>query len=179
MYCGKNKTALTSQRQIAQALLQLLDELPYSEISVSAICKRASVSRQTFYSLFESKENVITFALRNECCYAPQMEKERDSLTFRQVCGGFSRYITGHAQILSVLSRHDLMPLLRSVLREDFTLCLSSSVPCCEELQPYLIDYMAAGITSIAETYIRTGERLGTEGLEEVIYLLMRGEFLR
>ena len=179
MYCGNNKTALTSQRQIADALLQLLGEQPYGSISVSSICKRAEVSRQTFYSLFQSKENVITFALRNDCCYSGAEQQDACRRSFQQTCGGFSQYIIGHASILEVLSRHDLMPLLRSVLREDFSLCLSPAGQCCQALQPYLIDYLAAGITSIAETYIRTGETASPEALEGVIYMLLRGSYFK
>ncbi len=179
MYCGNNKTALSSQRQIAEALLHLLDEQPYSAISVSAICKQADVSRQTFYSLFQSKENVITFALRNDCCYAPAVKEDACAYSFRQICGGFSQYIIGHAGILEVLSRHDLMPLLRSVLREDFSLYLTAEGQCCQALQPYLIDYLSAGIASIAETYIRTGETASPEALEGIIYMLLRGEFYK
>lgn len=180
MYCGNNKTALASQRQIAEAMLRLLDEQPYGDISVSAICKQADVSRQTFYSLFQSKENVITFALRNDCCYAAAERPDAcGAYTFRQMCGGFSRYIIGHAGILEVLSRHGLMPLLRHVLREDFSLCLAAEGQCCRALQPYLIDYLAAGITSIAETYIRTGETASPEALEGIIYMLLRGEFYK
>ncbi|MBR1585360.1 MAG: TetR family transcriptional regulator [Clostridia bacterium] len=177
MYCGNNKTALASQRQIAEALLHLLDERPYGDISVSAICKQADVSRQTFYSLFQSKENVITFALRNDCCYSGIVAEGGCHYSFQQMCGGFSQYIVGHAGILAILSRHDLMPLLRHVLREDFSLCLASEGQCCQALQPYLIDYLAAGITSIAETYIRTGKTASPEALEGIIYMLLRGEF--
>ena len=83
MYCGNNKTALTSQRQIAEALLRLLEEQPYGGISVSAICKQADVSRQTFYSLFQSKENVITFALRNDCCYSAMVQDSGCSYSFQ------------------------------------------------------------------------------------------------
>lgn len=179
MYCGNNKTALSSQRQIAKALLDLLDEQPYGAISVSAICKQADVSRQTFYSLFQSKENVITFSLRNDCCYSGMVSEESCRYTFQQMCGGFSQYIVSHAGILEVLSRHDLMPLLRRVLQEDFSLCLTAEGRCCQALQPYLIDYLAAGITSIAETYVRTGEAASQEALEGIIYMLLRGEFYK
>ena len=179
MYCGNNKTALASQRQIAEALLQLLDGQPYGDISVSAICKQADVSRQTFYSLFQSKENVITFALRNDCCYSDRTHEEARPCSFQQICGEFSQYITGHATMLELLSRHDLMPLLRTVLREDFASCLSPAGQCCRALQPYLVDYLAAGITSIAETYIRTGKSASREALEGIIYMLLRGEFYR
>ena len=63
MYCGNNKVALSSQRQIAQALMQLIDEKPYQDITISELCKTAGISRQTFYTLFTSRENVVTFTL--------------------------------------------------------------------------------------------------------------------
>ena len=179
MYSGNNKTALASQRQIADALLSLLETQPYASLSVSAVCKQASVSRQTFYSLFQSKENVITFALRNDCCYSDLVQGDPCRYTFQQICAGFSQYIISHAGILALLCRNDLMPLLRRVLREDFSLCLSPDGQCCPALQPYLIDYLAAGITSIAETYIRTGKSASPEALEGIIHMLLRGEFYR
>ena len=177
MYCGNNKTALASQRQIADALLSLLAEQPYASVSVSAICRRANVSRQTFYSLFQSKENVITFTLRNDCCYSGPVTAQDCRVTFRQVCGGFSRYIVRHADILKVLEAHDLMPLFGAVLREDFAGCLSPEEPCAAVLRPYMINYLAAGIASIAETYVRAGTMESADELEEVIYRLLRGEY--
>ena len=60
MYCGTNPTALLNQRQLAQALFRLMEQKPFSAISVSELCRAASISRQTFYSLFDSKESVVT-----------------------------------------------------------------------------------------------------------------------
>ena len=59
MYCGNNKIALASQKQIMNAFLNLLEMQSFSNISISKICNEAGVSRQTFYKLYESKENVI------------------------------------------------------------------------------------------------------------------------
>ena len=181
MYCGNNKMALASQRQIADALLSMLEEMSYGDISVSAICKRADVSRQTFYSLFQSKDNVITFTLRNDCCYSADVQQSpcECEAAFRQVCGGFGRYIIQHANVLALLTRHDLMPLLRTVLREDFSKCPSLNVLYEPSLEPDVIDYLASGIASIAETYIRTGQSADPHQLEDIIYLLMHGKYYR
>ena len=66
MYCGCNKTALASQRQIAAAMLELLREKPFDQISVCEISKASGISRQTFYTLFSSREEVISFILREK-----------------------------------------------------------------------------------------------------------------
>ena len=176
MYCGNNKTALASQRQIADALFALMNEQPYGSITVSAVCKRADVSRQTYYSLFQSKDNVITFALRNDCCYSAAQEPACP-LSFREMCGKFSRYIIQHADMLEVLSRHALMPLFHAVLREDFSACLTLAGACGEKLKPYVNDFLAAGIASAAETYVRSGKNANAQELEEIIYCLLRGEY--
>ena len=80
MYEGCNKTALTSQSAIADALLSLMEEKPYTRISVSEICKSAGVSRQTFYTLFESKDNVIAFELERKYCFRPEEHLLQDNL---------------------------------------------------------------------------------------------------
>lgn len=35
MYCGSNKTAMASQRQIAEAMMRLIQEKPYAQITIS------------------------------------------------------------------------------------------------------------------------------------------------
>ena len=71
MYCGTNKTALQSQRQIANAMMALLGQKPFAQITVSEVCKAAGISRQTFYTLFTSRENVMVFTLQSRACCAP------------------------------------------------------------------------------------------------------------
>ena len=56
MYRGNNKTAITSQEMIAEACYGLLEKKSLADIRISELCQLAKVSRQTFYSLFQSKE---------------------------------------------------------------------------------------------------------------------------
>ena len=49
MYTGDNKTAVLSQQLISDALLSILEEKAFEDISISELCKKAQVSRQTFY----------------------------------------------------------------------------------------------------------------------------------
>ena len=74
MYKGSNKSALLSQKLISEALLRLLESMPFNDISVSDLCREAQVSRQTFYSLFGTKENVVIYELSHNCCYLPDKD---------------------------------------------------------------------------------------------------------
>ena len=100
MYCGSNHTARLSQRQLAEALFRLLEEKPFSAISVSELCRAAAVSRQTFYSLFDSKENVVAFSLTERCCYSPERRQGSGCGTLRQMCADYSEYLHDHADVL-------------------------------------------------------------------------------
>lgn len=56
--CTTEKTA-HQQRQLEQAFLSLSLELPYDDITISEICRRAGLSRKIFYRLFERKSDVL------------------------------------------------------------------------------------------------------------------------
>ena len=46
---------------ISQALLLLMQEMPYSKISVSDVTAKAGVNRSTYYRHFYTKEDIIRF----------------------------------------------------------------------------------------------------------------------
>ena len=55
----KNRNALRSKRLLAQALSELLLELPYPKITVAAITRRADLNRGTFYAHYESVDDLM------------------------------------------------------------------------------------------------------------------------
>ncbi len=63
MYQGKSAVAARSQRWIANALVELMEDMPFRQITVKDICEKSGLSRQTFYNLFDSKEQVLRFRL--------------------------------------------------------------------------------------------------------------------
>ena len=80
MYCGNNKTALQSQKQTADAMMALLSEKPFSQITISELCREAGISRQTFYSLFTNRENVMVFTLQEQYCEGLELSSGGRSL---------------------------------------------------------------------------------------------------
>ena len=175
MYCGSNKTALLSQQQLSEAMFRLLERKPFSAISISELCREAEVSRQTFYSLFESKENVVTYTLMDQYCYDPGMEAEGGCGTLRQLCAGFGEYIRTHAKLLQLLVDNDIIYLLYDGFYDSFMDCgcfLGGMTP---EVRAYAADFMAGGFASIARTYVRAGAGTDGELLNDLIYSLFNG----
>ena len=53
-----------SKQHMSEALLGLMAERPYREISVVDICERAMVHRTTFYAHFEDKNALFRYVLQ-------------------------------------------------------------------------------------------------------------------
>ena len=50
---------------ITEALLSLLEKKEYKDISITEICKKAGVTRMSFYRNFESREDILFKKVRN------------------------------------------------------------------------------------------------------------------
>ncbi len=120
MYCGCNEKALTSQRAIACALLELMEHAPYADISISALCRAAGISRPTFYSLFGSKDDVVSYILRESHCYAPEPEA---GSCLRSFCLSYSRYITRQRHFLTLLVNNGVGHLLYQSIFDSLMDC--------------------------------------------------------
>lgn len=77
MYSGKNQTAVRSMQWLDGALFRLLKTEKYAKITVKDICEEADLSRQTFYQMFCSKDEVMEYHFSN--LFAG----------FRESCGSF------------------------------------------------------------------------------------------
>jgi len=65
MYESDNPSAIRSQREITEALLRLMEEYPYSEITVKLILIETKLARKTFYRNFDSKDDVLRSYFRS------------------------------------------------------------------------------------------------------------------
>lgn len=179
MYCGSNKTALSSQRQIARALMSLMQEEPYDRITVSALCKEAGISRQTFYSLFTSRENVVVFTLQARYSFNPDEEmlspSRRDTCELRRLCRSYSEYIEANRNFLLLLARNKIDYLLYDSIYEALSGCgcfLAQADPC---VRRYAAAFYAGGISSVACCYAREGCTATAGELEEMLYTFFTG----
>ena len=77
MYTGDNQTAIRSMKWIEESLIRLLENNQYKKITVKDICNEADLSRQTFYQMFDSREEVMEYHFCNLF------------LKFQKKCGDF------------------------------------------------------------------------------------------
>ena len=188
LYCGTNKTALASQDQIADALLALLKGKPYDEISVSELCRCAGISRQTFYSLYQSKENVVIRILQNYCCHLPAEhlpEKEyiagehsQSTCRMEIFCRDYCRYLTDHADFIHLLVENNITHLLYDSIYESMNECGCFLGELDAEQRSYSAGFIASGFVGIAKVYVERDCEDGAEELADTLISLFSGSLL-
>ena len=57
----ENPMSVRSKSALAQSLLRMMIDKPFDEISISDITERAGLSRQTFYTNFIKKEDILKY----------------------------------------------------------------------------------------------------------------------
>lgn len=179
MYCGTNKTALQSQKQTADAMIILLREKPFAQISISELCKTAGISRQTFYSLFNGREEVMVFTLQEKYCEGLDMDvSERPTgrnEMLRWLCHSYSSYILRNRALIKVLVENHIDYLLYDSLYDAMDLCdcFLHGVDLCT--RGYAASFLAGGVTCVARRYAEEGCSSSESQLEELLETLLSG----
>ncbi len=173
MYCGSNKTAIASQRQVSAALMELLNEKKFSEITISELCKKAGISRQTFYILFKAKENVVIFTLQDQYAYSLGDSIE-GKLTMRKFCECYAQYIIANQDYLKTLVDNGIEHLMYESLYCAMT-CEKCQTAIHVDNRTYAAHYLSGAIVSIMKAYVEEGCTTSREDLVEIIFTMFSG----
>ena len=108
-HCTTEDSSLR-QRQLEQCFLELLQQIPYSQISIGQICDAANLSRKSFYRYFSNKEGCLCALLDHAIMdgasfYLPEESKKHiSSIIFER----FFEFWEQQTALLDVLQRDSL-----------------------------------------------------------------------
>ena len=176
MYKGKNKTALMSQKCIKEAFFALLKEKNFQDITISDLCKKADISRQTFYSLFKNKENILIYELKHTYPFA--MCQYNEDVTLQKLCTSFSSYLNENYCFIKLLIDNDYGQLLYQMFYQSLLHCHCDMRDEAAIKDEYFASFMAGGMLSITKTYV-TKEKREQSFIEKITYELFSGTFFK
>lgn len=90
-----------TRKFLVNALLELLEERPFSEISVVDICERAMVHRTTFYAHFDDKQALLRYTVTQL-----QADLEDQSLAGRSFNSPRAYFIAVARDVLAFMREH-------------------------------------------------------------------------
>lgn len=183
MYQGKNPTALQSQNLITEALLALMEEEPFQKITIKAVCAYAGVSRQTFYSLFENKEEVIGRRLDQLFEeYRKRFIEEKRAYTIRSLCDSIMECFVEQKKLLSLLVENRLvenrLDTLAREKSEAYLLHLDNIFHAYDhEDRDYAISFLAGAIISMVVYAIRKDDFTDSRKISNLVQKIITGQY--
>lgn len=180
MYEGKNPSALRSMEWIRLALLALLEEKKYAQISIKEICARADLSRQTFYQMFASKDEVMQYHFR---ILFQRFAQECDSfqqITIGGIAERFFTFFHGEERFVRTLIANNLVYLME----QQFELYLGKialfhDVNVREAHGDYTTAYIAGALTQILVHWFDRSFDLTAADLSRLTEDIITGRTLR
>mgnify|MGYP003302187306 CR=1 FL=1 len=119
--CTTAKTA-EQQKILSETLFAIMQERPYTNITITDLCDRAGLSRNIFYRLFDCKDDVL-YAFLDSCFH--ECSKEIHSTSSKEGLKKFFLFWKEQKVLLDILEQNKLESLLpiRAILcccRMDF-----------------------------------------------------------
>lgn len=139
---------LLRKKEIEEALLTLMQEIPYEQIAVKSLTEQLQLARKTFYHYFPSKyaclESLMDRIIQ-ECSLVIMTQPK--NISAEDVCRERLHFWMRNRNFLEIVIRNGLAELLVErtmayILREDKLVCRQLSteaVPCDNDILYYFI----------------------------------------
>ncbi len=174
-----NPTALRSRKALAKALIHLLLERPLKDITIEDITSSAGLSRQTFYTNFSQKEDILEYSM-NELfsMFVNGLQTLPD--TMDGMLTAYFDFWSEHKKSLSVLFDNQLSHIFAIdnvyLFRNEFSL-YAKKVSRSQEDLPYLESYLAGLTFQILRTWQQNAWKEDTETITRIACRLLKGDF--
>ena len=181
MYRGNNVTALQSQRWLRDALIDLMNEKAYPSITIADICKHADLSRQTFYNVFDNKDEVIRFCLRENYEKQFRMLENQETLSVKEMVDAFISVLNENKMLLNDIVNNNLENLLADELTQCITLFAGKFVrkEQQDELFPYSEIMLSGALGQLLVYWIRQDNPISTKKMAILITNFLNGKLYK
>ena len=159
-----------SKKQIAEAMLKVMNIYDYKEITVTQITQEARISRKTFYRHFRDRDEVLKHlfgSLYQECLCSI---KESGIHHYWDLVQCFFDFWEKHADTLNLMKRSNLLPqLFEEAYGRSFEVFRTvRTAEIAEQYKaelPYLLAYSIGGMNSMLIKWIDDGMRIPSKTL--------------
>jgi len=141
-----------TRRSLEEALVLLMEQIPFGEISVSRICTRAGVSRMAFYRHFRTLQDVLASYLADRQEEFLAGLEAREDLDLKVITGRFLDLIEQRKSFFQAIFRGNLHWILLDSVSAGIALFAArqgGAVPEEGSLEDYRLWYMAGGVVCV------------------------------
>ena len=174
-----NPLALRSQEWLANALLALMEEKEFMDISIKEIAEKADLSRRTFYRVFETKEDPLIWHLNKLYEEFLIQLRQRECHQFHDVLALYLSFWYQHAHLFVLLMRSGLLAfILNQYLRvfPDVFKIVKSDYPLSQNADAlaYAMAFSAGGLLSVLAKWVDEGMIKTPGEILEMVDIMMQ-----
>ncbi len=154
------------KKQITEALLKLLEQHEFEEISISQVTAFAQVSRNSFYRNYESKEDILLKYIRRLFLDWDAAYKKQGHDSNIDLYGSLFQHLSENKDFYLLLKKRNLFHLFFAVLLEQ-----SGPKPEYDNTWAYITSFITYGTYGWIEEWVARGMQ---ESGDEMAALLAR-----
>ena len=171
-----NQQSIASRKRITNALLSLMERLPYHEITITQICQEAQIVRQTYYRNFSQKDDILRLHVASllkeyfDKYYIP------DDTPTRLV--NLFTYMLQNRTFLLLTSKNKLFFAIEEGISQNITKFFPfeyTSEIGEKKFQRYVIGFISATICSLLSLWVENDFRESPEELSSLAQKFMGG----
>ncbi|MGI6169997.1 MAG: TetR/AcrR family transcriptional regulator [Christensenellales bacterium] len=171
-----NIVAIRTQKAISGALLSLIKDHAYEDISVTDICRHADVVRKTFYNNFHSKDDVVYYLI-NDIFHEMESNVDLQHMSVQQILLISFRFIMDHRDDLLLFYNRGLIRFahksISAYITKDHILSKLDENTVDARAYKYIAAQISAVLISVIETWIENGLEEPIEFMAELTETLM------
>lgn len=173
----ENPMAIRSKNALSETLLKLMMYKPFKDVTVSDLTERAGLSRQTFYTNFQKKEDILVYLLKG------LFQRYQDKLTVsppepEELLIDYFLFWGDSRDFLSLLFRQGLGVLFQDCNRAFFvedTQALNGLFRCEDWQLPYIKASLAGVTYELMHMWLTTDQGLAVDRLSGMTRNLLSG----
>lgn len=112
----ENPQRILSKSLLTHALLELMNEIPYNQINITILAKKADVSRRTFYRHFSTIDEMLDFILHQTALKFQKFQEENKPNDFKTLIYVYFLYWKPRKNFLRILKDNGLLYRLQNKL---------------------------------------------------------------
>ena len=178
MYQGSNPTALQSQQCLTDSLIALMKEKPYIKITVMDICRRADLSRQTFYNFFSTKEEILHQYIRQKYVAEFSKYQSQDTLSIEEIVSSFATVLTENHDVLAIIIDNNLEGLIVEEISNCVDLFAARFVSRghSDEFLPYSESLLSGALGNLLVYWFKQENPISMEQLSSILTDFFQGK---
>lgn len=179
---SSNPISIQSKEWIVEALLELMKEKLYSEITITEISNKSQLARRTFYRNFDSKEDVLNLYIQKLVReYIEDLSRE-ERLKVYDVAKVYFTFWREHLDFLILMEKSDLLYMILQKYNEYLPMIhekvKGNNFDETKEKLEYVLTFSAGGFWNMLIKWVNGGGDKTPEEMARLVDMIMSDRIL-